>query len=32
MREFYLENEKLKVKILGKGAELRSIYGKENGL
>ena len=32
MREFNLENEKLKVKILGKGAELRSIYGKENGL
>lgn len=32
MREFYLENEKLKVKILGKGAELRSIYDKEKEL
>ena len=32
MKEFYLENEKLKVKICGKGAELRSIYGKEKGL
>ncbi len=32
MREFYLENEKLKVQILGKGAEVRSIYGKEKEL
>ena len=31
MREVFLENEKLRVKVIDKGAELRSIYGKEKG-
>ena len=32
MKEFLIENDKLKVKIRSIGAELRSIYGKENNV